>query len=269
VRLLLLSALPLAALSTAVQAQERAGLPAPSTTSPTGFEVLTGAEYQERELEGGEKIDKLTVPLAARLTAGRVQVTAQLPYLRVTGPENVVLPGGPLGLPILVDPTRSTQIRTREGLGDARVQVAYDLGIPGVEASVNTGAKIPTAAVEKGLGTGEADYWAGADVSLNAGALTPFAGVSYTKVGDPESYDLQDSIAGQAGVALRLGGNASAHVGYSYAQSASELAQDEQRIFSGVSSAVSKRLSLGVYGSMGLAGPADVGAGVSLGIGFK
>ncbi|WP_182849763.1 hypothetical protein [Pelagerythrobacter aerophilus] len=41
---------------------------------------------------------------------------------------------------------------------------------------------------------------------------------------------------------------------------------DQQRVFGGVNTALGSGLSLGVYGSAGVNGPADVGAGVSLGV---
>lgn len=262
--------LPLLALCSPLQAQTTEELPPSARQSgAAGFEVYSGVEFQQVELEGGQEVDKFSAPITARLTAGRLHVTAQVPYVRVSGPDNVVVPSGPLGLPVFVDPTRPAEIRSREGIGDARVGVTYDLGIPGVAASLNTGTKLPTASASKGLGTGKADYWVGADVSTRVGAVTPFAGVSYTKRGDPDGFELRDTISGQAGAALRLGDTASAHLGYSYSERASDLSRSEQRLFGGVNAGVSERMSLGLYGSAGVTGPADIGAGVSLGLGFR
>lgn len=242
----------------------RSGRPAGST----GVEIFSGVEFQTIELEGEQEVERYSVPITARLTTGRLRITGQLPYTRVTGPGNVVTPTGPLGLPVLVDPARPAEVSSRAGLGDARIGVSYDLGVPAFHLSLNTGAKLPTASVEKGLGTGKTDYWMGADVSAPLGAVTPFAGISYTKTGDPEGLELRDTVSGQAGAAVRLGKTTSAHLGYSYAERASDLSQNEQRLFGGVNTAVSNRLSLGFYGSAGVAGQADIGAGVSLGIGL-
>jgi hypothetical protein len=250
-----------------LKAQTGEEVPRPESTA--GAELLSAVEYQRFELDGGAEIEKLTIPITGRVTTGRLRISAQLPYVRVSGPGNVVAPSGPLGLPILVDPSRPAEVRNRAGLGDARLGVAYDLSIPTVNASLNAGAKLPTASVKKGLGTGQADYWIGADVSTTVGAVTPFAGFNFTKVGDPKNFELRDTISGQAGAALRLGGSASAHVGYSYSESADDVSQDDQRLFGGVNTALGKRVSLGIYGSAGVTGPANVGAGVSLGIGFK
>lgn len=262
--------LPFFALCSPLQAQNSEELPASARPDDTtGIEIFSGVEFQQFELDDGQEIDKFSVPMAAKLSIGRLRITAQVPYTRVTGPGNVVTPSGPLGLPILVDPTRPAGVRSREGLGDARLGVAYDLGIPAIYVSLNTGVKLPTASVDTGLGTGTADYWIGADVSTALGAVTPFAGINYTKAGDPEGFELRDTISGQAGAALRLSNSASAHLGYSYSERASDLSRSEQRLFGGVNTAVGDALSLGFYGSAGMTGPADLGAGVSLGIGFK
>lgn len=125
--------LPFLALCAPLNAQSGEELPRSAGRGSTaGLEVYTAAEFQQFELDDGQEIEKVSVPVTARLTAGRVRVTAQVPYVRVSGPDNVVAPSGPLGLPIFVDPTRPPDVRTREGLGDARVAVAYDVGIPEV-----------------------------------------------------------------------------------------------------------------------------------------
>jgi hypothetical protein len=234
-----------------------------------GFEVFSSVEFQQFDLGNGQEAEKLSVPVTARLSTGTLRFSAQLPYIRVRAPGNVVLPSGPLGLPILTDPGQTGEVRTREGIGDLRASVAYDLPIPFVRATVHGGTKLPTASAEDGLGTGKADYWVGTDVSTTVGALTPFAGVAYNVVGDPEGLELRNALSGQAGAALRLGGSASAHLGYSYAQDTDGVSDDEQRVFGGVNTAVGNRVSLGFYGSAGVSGPADVGAGISLGFGFR
>lgn len=262
--------LPLLFLAAPVAAQQREDQrPVEPASDEVSFELFSGVEFQQVELDDGQDAEKLSIPFAARLTKGPLRLTAQAPYLRVTAPGNVVVPGGPLGLPILVDPSKPAQVSTREGIGDLRVGLAYQLPVSGVSASVNGGAKIPTASAEKGLGTGETDYWLGADLSTRVGAVTPFAGANYTKNGDPAGFELKDTLAGHAGAALSLSDATSAHLGYSFEENASADALDEQRIFGGVNTRLGSTLSLGLYGSAGVNGPADVGAGVSLGVRLK
>lgn len=262
--------LPLLALCAPLQAQESETIPRPAQQGRgAAVEIFTGVEFQQQEVADTEQVHKFSAPLTARLTTGPLRISVQLPYVRVTGPGNVVAPSGPLGLPILIDPSKPAEVSTRAGLGDLRVAASYSLHVSGLSVLLNSGAKLPTASAEKGLGTGKADYWVGTDVSTTVGAVTPFAGVAYTMAGDPEGFELRNTFSGQAGAALRLGRSTSAHLGYSYAEDAGQSAQDEQRVFGGVNTAVGNGLSLGFYGSAGVNGPANVGAGLSLGIGLR
>lgn len=229
-------------------------------------EISSGVDFERGDFGTQSDIEKTTIPLTVAVAEGRVRASAQLPWVRVTAPANVIAPTGPLGLPILADPMRPSTQSTRQGFGDLRVGAAYDLPVQGFFASVRTGAKLPTASTDKGLGTGRADYSVGADVAKPLGAVTPFAGVTYTMAGDPDGFELRNSVSGQAGAALRLGKTTSAQLGYAFAQSPLEAGEDDQRIVGGLNTGVGKNLLLGFYGSGGLSdGAPDIGGGVTLG----
>jgi hypothetical protein len=229
-------------------------------------EISTGVDFERGGFGTPSDIEKTTMPLTIGVAKGRVRASAQLPWVRVTSPANVIAPTGPLGLPILVDPTRPSTRSTRQGLGDLRVNAAYDLPVTGFFASLRAGAKLPTASTDKGLGTGKADYSVGADFAKPMGAVTPFAGVTYTMAGAPDAFDLHNSFSGQAGAAVRLGNATTAQLGYVYAQSPVKGGDNDQRIVGGMNAGIGKSVSLGVYGSGGLsAGAPDIGGGVTLG----
>ncbi|MFL9841123.1 transporter [Sphingomonas sp. ST-64] len=255
--------------SPALAQQPTAPAPGSNHDARPQFDISTGVDFERGDFGTGAQVDKIAIPLTAGVSIGSVRVSAQLPWVRVTAPANVIAPTGPLGLPILVDPTRPATRTTRQGLGDLRLGAAYDLPVQGIVASVRAAAKLPTASVDKGLGTGKADYSVGADVAKPLGAVTPYAGVTYTMAGDPEGFQLRNSFSGQAGAALRLGGSASAQLGYAYAQNPIEAGEDDQRIVGGLHADVGRSLSLGVYGSGGLsAGAPRLGGGVTLGLKF-
>ena len=77
-------------------------------------ETSTGVDFERGDFGTQEDIEKTTIPLAVAVAKGRVRASAQLPWVRVTAPANVIAPTGPLGLPILVDPTRSADMSTRQ-----------------------------------------------------------------------------------------------------------------------------------------------------------
>lgn len=251
-----------------------AAAPAAAQAAPdakqTQAEFSTGLDYQQGEYGTGEEIETLSVQNGLRVTTGRVTLSASLPWQRIEGPGNAVGGGGLLGLPIIVDPTRPATRIARSGIGDVRLGAAYAIprsSLGGVGLALTGQVKLPTASEEKGLGTGETDYTVGAEASATLGGVTPFASVGYTMPGDPEGFELRNSLSARAGIAAPLSNAVRGHVAYGYAQSLSPLVPDEQQVGAGLNAAIGKRLSVGVYGSAGLSeGSPDVGAGLSLGI---
>lgn len=229
-------------------------------------EASTGLDFEEGDYGTGQRVRKLTVPASVKVTSGRLQLAATLPYTRLEGPGNVVTGGGLLGLPIIIDPTKPPGGRSRrEGLGDLTLGAAYAVPTPAVDVTLSGEAKLPTAG--KKLGTGKTDYAIAAEASKSIGNVTPFVGVGYSMPGDPSGYSLRNSLSLRGGIAAKLGERTRGYVAYSHSQSVSESLPDEQQITTGVNTAVAKGLSLGVYGSAGLSeGAPDVGAGIRLGV---
>ena len=242
------------------------GAATPAIAQPAA-EISTGVEDQEGDYGTGEGVETLSVQNQLRVRSGRAFFSASLPWHRIEAPGNVVGGGGLLGLPIIVDPTRPSQRQVRQGLGDLRVGAGYTLGAPGgVDLTVSGQVKLPTASARRGLGTGETDVTVGAEASRSFGSVTPFASMSYTLPGDPEAYQLRNSLAVRGGVAVQLAPGVRGNVSYGQAQSLSPLVEDERQLSTGLNAALSERLSLGVYGNTGLSdGSPDVGAGIQIG----
>jgi hypothetical protein len=242
---------------------------APAAAQPV-TELDAGIEYQSGRYGTGERVDVISTPLTVRHRRGRVTVSASLPYQRIEGPSNAIGGGGVLGLPIIVDPTRPAGRSVREGLGDARIGAAYTIPrekLGGVALSLSGQAKLPTASRSNGLGTGKADYSVGAEISARAGRVTPFGSVAYTMPGYPDGLALRNSLSARAGAAVAVSDRTEAQVSLGYVRSVSPLVADERQVTTGLSSAVSKRLSVGVQGSAGLSdGSSAVAAGVRIGL---
>lgn len=264
------AAAALAAAQPATALAQHVADPAAARPGRSAAEFVTGVDYQEGDYGTGQRIGLASIPATVRVRTGRVTLSASVPWQRLEGPGNAVGGGGLLGLPIVIDPTRPSARQVRQGLGDARIAAAYTIpaeSLGGVSLSLTGQAKLPTASARKGLGTGEADYTAGAEVSTRIGRVQPFAGVGYTIAGDPEAFELRNGLSARAGAALGLSDKVSADLSYGYASSLSPLVPDEQQIGTGLSAAVGPRLTLGVRGSAGLSdGSPDLGAGLSLGI---
>ncbi|MBB3991689.1 hypothetical protein [Croceicoccus naphthovorans] len=230
------------------------------------FEISTGVEYEEGDYGTDTKINILSVPTSVKLSTGDLQLIATLPYRRVEGPSSVV-PGGVLGLPILLDPNQpQTENVTREGWGDLELGVVYAIPTTVVNLAISGSVKLPTA--ENNLGTGATDYTLGTEVSRPfAGGIIPFASFSYTFLGSPEGYSLQDSYAASGGIATKIGPATQGYLSYRYADNASQLISSDQRLITGLNTRLGKVLSLGVYGSTGLSeGAPEFTTGLRIGM---
>lgn len=246
--------------------QEPRNTQVPQQQTGPSVELSSGVEYEEGDFGTDSEVQTITVPTTLRVTTGRLQISATLPYVRMEAPANVRSSGGLLGLPIIIDPTIPPDGRVRrDGVGDLSLGASYALPVAFADLAVSGEVKLPTAS--DGIGTGETDFAIGAEIAKDLGGISPFAGVSYTMPGDPQNYSLRNSFAFRGGLAAPIGGRARAYAFYSRAQSLSENVPDQERIVGGVNAGIGSGLTLGVYGAAGLSdGSPDVGAGLRLGI---
>ena len=264
-RLILLSA----CLSVPATAQEVAVAADAEQSREKDLTLLGGAEYVTGTV-GGQDYETSSLSTGISARSGRFTLTALVPYVVTTAPEELIVSnGGVLGTPLLSQP--STQLRqvTREGIGDLVLQSGYSLPIGSVDAFVAGNVKIPTASRDKALGTGELDYGISGQVSRRIGRTVPFASVGYTIIGEPEGFDVRNTLAGSVGSHFFLSGSSSITASYSYEESATASVKDHQSVGIGFDTGVSSRIRLGVDARAGLSSDApDARLGLRVGIGF-
>jgi len=189
--------------------------------SLAGGDVTVSGEYLDRPYS-------TTEALILRFVAGdRVQFRAHVPALRVTSPDSVVvLPFGPAPLdddqrarrqaegassgsgtqdgstnsqPMFLaqdlDPLAMNDTAT--GLGDVRLGLAARLfgrpaGLYMMDFEVDV--KAPTADENEGLGTGEWDGRVGFSGERRFWTATAFAGLGWTRMGDPTWIDFRNPV---------------------------------------------------------------------------
>ena len=222
--------------------------------------LSSGVSYTTRDGDLG-RTNYYRVPLGARISKGPFRLSASIPYVIVKGPGAVIGEGE--------DETDDiTSDRTRKGLGDVRLTARYRLpksALGGFELDLLGRVKLPTASREKRLGTGEVDYALGAELSREIGQLEPFVSAQYRINGDRPDLDYRNTVAASAGTAVRLGRRARASVSYDYSQSRIRGNSGSHSIDAGVSTRLSKRLSLSGSGSVGLSKRApDFGVGSTI-----
>tara|TARA_B100000678_G_scaffold59176_1_gene47737 strand:+ start:831 stop:1637 length:807 start_codon:yes stop_codon:yes gene_type:complete len=250
-------------------AQEADVKPNAEQVSNTDVTLLAGADYASGNVNGqGYETLSLNTGISAR--SGRFTLAASIPYVVTTAPEELIVSnGGVLGTPLLSQPSTQSREVTREGIGDLILQGGYSFPIGSLDAFIAGNVKVPTASREKALGTGELDYGLSGQVSRRIGRTVPFASASYTVIGEPEGFDVQNTVAGSVGSHFLLSDTSSVTASYSYEQSATANVEDHQSIGIGLDTGLSTRIRLGVDARAGLSSDApDARLGLRIGIGF-
>lgn len=241
------------------------------TSVPAAAQVTAslGADASSGTYGTGQRIATRSTTAGMRVRRGRVAVFAAVPIVRTDAPGNVVVTGGPLGLPILRDPARPVARMRRQGLGDAAIGASVQVAQPRrhrLAATLTATVKLPTASAAKGLGTGRTDVAVGADLA-RPGKVTPFATFSYARVGRPRDIELYDVASARGGLAVQVGGRSEVNLSYGYASRVAATVGDRHELGAGIDTAVGKRLSLGIQGSAGLSsGAPAAGGGVRLAV---
>ena len=139
-----------------------------------------------------------------------------------------------LGTPLLSQPSTQSRQFTREGIGDLVLQGGYLFPLGSMDAFIAGNVKIPTASREKALGTGELDYGISGQVSRPLGRTLPFASASYTVIGEPEGFDVRNTLAGTVGSHFLLSDASSVTVSYNYEESATASVENHQSVGLGI-----------------------------------
>ena len=250
-------------------AQEADGTPQQDNGSDTSVSLLAGADYISGDFDDRD-YETYAVSAGLSVRSGRFSLTASVPYVSTTAPEDLIVGnGGVLGLPLLARPSTERREVTREGIGDVVVQAGYSVPIGSVNAFVAGTVKVPTASREKALGTGEFDYGVTGQVSRQFGRAIPFASATYTVIGEPDGFDVRNTLAGNIGTQLLVSDASSVTISYAYEGAASAALANQQSIGLGLETDISPGLRLGADARAGVSGDApDARLGLRIGIGF-
>lgn len=155
----------------------------------TRFVLSTGVERDTGTYGGTGDIEELYAPLIASISNDRIGFRVTVPYLSVTSPP---------------DETSDASV-TESGLGDITLSATLYNVIQspqlGVVVDVLAGVKLGTADADKGLGTGENDFTARADVFKFFDEVTLLGSAGYRWRGDPEGVDIDNVVLASIGAA--------------------------------------------------------------------
>ena len=168
------------------------------------FSLSSGVDYSSGKYGQSQSTDITYIPFIAKYETGNTTLKLTVPWVKITGPGDVV--GG--NTPIVIG-SSNRPTTTESGLGDvvfSATQTIAQLGERNPLVLDITGkVKFGTASSSKGLGTGENDYTAELDAykSINT-AVTLFGDIGYKKLGDPSGINLNNVWYGSVGFAYQL-----------------------------------------------------------------
>lgn len=156
----------------------------------------TGFDYSRGDYGLAADTEVLSLPLTLSHERGPWIFEARAPWIRIEGPATVVAGGG--------SPTRPTAA-AESGLGDVTLAATYRFGLVAetVNVAATVRAKLPTGSEQRGLGTGETDFYGQVDLYRTWGSVTPFASLGYAALGASALYPLEDGPYATAGAHFR------------------------------------------------------------------
>lgn len=215
--------------------------------------VAVGAEYSSGKFGGTETTDTLYIPVVLRHETGPWVLKATVPWLRVTGPGNVIGGGADR---VVVPGGGNAPRRTESGLGDIVLSGFYNLMDErkgGLGLDVGAKVKLPTADDQKGLGTGKLDYAAQLDFFKPFDATTLFGSVGYRVYGDPAGVTLKDVFYTSIGASYRMSSQQSIGVAYDYRPAIVDGGGKVSELTAFWSNRLTPQWKLQVYGVVGFA----------------
>lgn len=226
--------------------------------------VAVGAEYSSGKFGGTETTDTLYIPVVVRYETGPWVLKATVPWLRITGPGNVIGAGADRVVVPGVDNAR----RTESGLGDIVLSGFYnvlDERKGGLGLDLGAKIKLPTADEQKGLGTGELDYALQLDFFKPIDATTLFGSIGYRVYGNPPGVTLRDVPYASIGASYRMSQQQSVGVAYDFRPHIVEGGAEVSEVTLFWSQRMSPEWKLQVYGVFGFADASpDAGIGALL-----
>lgn len=268
-----------------------------------GFSASVGADYSTGKYGTRDSTDVFYMPLSGTYDTGAFSFKVIVPYVRVTGPGDIV-PGGfgfsgsssgssgaagafgcagdsrngaskPEDDGVCADTGTSTTTATgkrkrttESGLGDIVASATYnalDTGENGVVLDFTGRIKLPTASESRGLGSGKADFAVQTNFEKNFGAPYIGVGLGLRKLGEPSGVDYRTVVYGSLEGGYKVSDKTSFGVSYDWATAAVSGASRPQEISAFAAYRINNQYKLNgvIYSGLSNAS-SDVGGGLTL-----
>lgn len=179
------------------------------TTTPLPFKFESGFNYSRGDYGLPQDTEVFAVPVSLSYESAAWTLRGSLPWVTVKGPASVIEGGG-----IPVRPTASSE----SGFGDLVGSLTYKSAGTSDQPQVSfTGrVKFPTGDEERGLSTGETDYYAQIDALQSFGKVTPFVTAGYRWLGRNTFFQLKDGFYASGGIAVQVARGTSLGAAYEW-----------------------------------------------------
>lgn len=225
------------------------------------FTVKTGIDYTSGKYGTNTRTEITAIPFIGTYETGNWTFKASIPYVRITGSDNVIAGVGAVG-------RTTTTVRTDTGLGDLTTAATYSFMIdPKSQFGVDVTGKVKwgTANSDRGLGTGENDFWILVDPYTKLGNVTYFGGIGYGMLGSSDTLKLKDVVSANAGFSYKLDQQASVGAMLDYRSRSTDTGFAQREVTGFYSRKLGGGYKLQAYATKGFAdGSPDWGAGMNV-----
>jgi outer membrane putative beta-barrel porin/alpha-amylase len=234
------------------------------------WKVSAAAQYEEGRYGSVDKTETWYFPVKLKRYLPGGDITFTVPYVSQTGgPEVAIINGTPSKVRHKAGP-----VTTNSGIGDIVAEGSFyilkeDYYKDLFDLTATAKIKLPTADDSKGLGTGEFDEGVGLEFGKRINPdWSVFFDVSYTILGDPPDTDLQNRLALDVGVAVRINQTLTASAFYAQSTSAIRGGSALRDLTAGLEYEVTKECHVFGGASTGLTG-ASQDYGINAGVSYR
>lgn len=230
------------------------------------FTLKTGFDYTTGKYGTNATTEITAIPFIGTYETGNWTLKASIPYVRITGSDNIVAGVGAVR-------RTTTTVRTDSGLGDLTTAATYSFMLdPKSQSGIDFTGKIKfgTADSDRGLGTGENDVWILVDPYTKIGNVTWFGGIGYGMLGSSDTLKLKDVVSANAGLSYKLDQKASIGAMLDYRSRSTDTGFTQRELTAFYSRKLGGGYKLQAYATKGFSdGSPDWGGGVNVAYSFE
>ena len=229
-------------------------------------QIGVGADYSSGDYGEDAETTMLALPVSARVKTGDLNLRVSIPWVSVEGPTGVIPgDGGVRGPGRGGSGADEVEIASRSGLGDIVAAATYSFGLSDATYFDLTGkVKLPTASVEKSLGTGTTDFTLQGELMQVFGDVSAAVRAGRRFNGESDDFALDDVWLGGASL-FYVTGDTTWGLDYDWRDGSLPTAPNRSEVTGSATHKLSDALRLQGYAYTGLAdGSPDIGAGAQV-----